>query len=305
MSEVGSHKHRIYMLAVALALLVLLMLPFVGAAQVPASALLAFSLIQYEAGHDYPETVYLYDVEANSLQRIGSGDALRWSRSGRYLAMTDTLNDVLSAEKYLGRMRNFTVYDLQTGDAHTWEYAYGEYLDWSPEEAYLLAAGSISGSGGANAWVNFLNADGSGEAPEAGAGYADGMSGMRGGISALGWVGSGENAQLIARDIGFRRDDYLLVNPATGERIIVAGELPPYRPIERGWGETGVAQSSDHRYAAVTRVASIFSLSETFSTFLLIVDMTTGDSHEVSLPNGAVVGQMAWRPCDSFSGECG
>lgn len=275
------------------------LMPLSAEAQDKPADLLAFSLLQPKR---QIEMIYTYNPDSDTVEAVGTGDSLRWSPAGRYLAMADTVNDDPTAGKYLGQMSRFSVYDFATGGMQSRDYEYGNFVEWSPDENYLLAEGSVSsGMNGANTWVDFFNPDGSGVETGLHLGFVDGIMGSRGGIFPLGWVVTGDSERLLVRDIGIQRDEYVLLNPATNERTVIDGDLPSYIELtQEGWGEIGVAKSPDNQYAAVTRPARAWNVGDDFSTYLLIVDMNTGETHEVTLPvsAGVVIGQMAWRPCD-------
>jgi hypothetical protein len=301
-------------------LLFVFFIPLVVKADETPPHLLAFALIEspgafptahtVENHYGYIETIYVYNPEDDTLQKIGIGDTVRWSPSGRYLAMMDTVNEDPTAGKYFGQMKNFSVYDFATGSTFIRNYTFGNSVDWPPDETYLIASGSTSsGMSGVNSWIDFFNPDGSNLPPGQPNGFVSDMMNAHNGIFPVGWVGSGADGQLLARNMATPRDNYLLIDPVTNAQTAVKGDPPIYFQFNRrGFGTAGTAQSEDNRYAAVTRPARAWNVNQDFSTYLLIVDMNSGKTHEVSLPKSTsvVIAQMAWRPCnhDIYRPEC-
>lgn len=296
-----------------LILLVMFVIPSASRAQEAAwPDVLAFSLISspgvyptsntYENNYDYVETIYLYQPESDTLQVIGTGDSIRWSPHGRFLAMVDTINEDPIAGKYSGKIRHFSIRDFETSMTFIRDYAVGDYVTWSPDEQYLIAGGSVSsGVGGANAWVDIFHGNGSGQPPEMHVGYVDGLMGTRGGVFLAGWVPDDAQGKVLVRDIGVQRDDYVLIDPDTRERTVVSGDLPVYVNLANWeFGSVGIAKSPDNRYAAVTHAKRLWEVGADFTTYLMIVDMQTGETHRVDLPvsTSVVIAHMAWRPCD-------
>lgn len=264
------------------------------------SALLAFTLVQSDPDVWYSKVrvAYLYDPISRELRTIGHADSLQWSPTGRYLAMMVTTLPIPTQEGGYGPINSFEIRDMVTGDTHGWEYFSGSRLQWLQDEQFLVAQGWVSRSGGANSWVDIFNGDGSGEPPDTHTGYVDGMMGSRGGTSILGLT---EEHRIILHEVGaVGRETYWILDPMTRQRTPVEGELPLYTVLPQQtyaemYGQIGVAISPDYRFAAVTRV----DVPQGETTYLMIVELNTGDSHQVELPfsTDTQVFRMAWRTC--------
>jgi len=263
--------------------------------------LLAFSLLTLESDPStiapvVTETAYLYDPISQELRAVGTGDSLQWSSSGRYLAVVNRLNLHDGFTSYLGSLRQFTIYDMETGEQHTQDYDRGTLLSWSPDETYLIVISEARSSSGSVQMTDIFTADGSQNiATLAPSGI--GM-GIPVGISPVGWTQDGLLLVYI-RNAG-SEPHYALVNLATGERTALSGDLPPHTKIERPYtyDHETVAASQDYAYAAVTRYADQWYSLEEFTTYLMIIELETGESHRVPLPvtEHVLIGEMAWRP---------
>ena len=97
----------------------------------------------------------------------------------------------------------------------------------------------------------------------------------------------------------------MLINPVTAEETVIQEPFPVYSEFIRYvFGDTGASKSPDNRYTAVTRVARSLPIDKDFSSYLLLVDMDSGTTRQVTLPvpTASAIVQMVWRSCRPVSG---
>jgi hypothetical protein len=281
----------------SIALLVVLIVGF----QETRTPLLAFSLLTLEGDPSTTphviETAYLYDPVSQELRAVRTGDSLQWSSSGRYLAILDRLNSYDGFTNFPGYTRSFAVYDIETGELHTQDYDRGTLFSWSPDESYLIAMSRAVSSSGSVQVTDIFAPDGS-QSIDTLSPSGIGM-GVPVSVSARGWTQDGHLLVSI-RDAGAEAY-YALVDLATGERTTLSGELPPFMKIENPYtyDRETTAVSQDYAYAAVTRYDGQWYSREAFTTYLMIIQLETGEIHHIPLPvaEHALIGEMVWRPC--------
>jgi hypothetical protein len=267
-------------------------------ARPPTGNILAVVLVTLESdGRTTSRMVNLYDTGDGSFEALGAGITLNWSPDGRYLASSNGGNLGWGAS---GTMTSFTIWDLQTRAVHTHDYAFGNYLSWSPESDYLVASSlryigshayessfiifSLSDTG-LHEWVS-MGEDG------------PGMTGMNTGVAPLRWTS--DNRLLIVSDSAFTTPDnpngYSIVDPESGEREAApVADQPTTLDLPPLWEPTMTSLSPDGRLqaAAVNPLDSVVTGTPT----IWITDLETGITHPIALPDNTLLVQgIAWRP---------